>query len=91
MALSALGEVDAAFEAANRLLLFRATGSPGPVTRSDALLAKSTAWRFTPWLFTPPGAPMRADPRFEALCSGIGLTEYWAKRGIRPDYQIATT
>ena len=52
---------------------------------------KSTGWRFAPWMFTPPVAPMRADPRFNALCDGIGLTEYWAKRGIKPDYQLGIT
>jgi hypothetical protein len=80
MVLSALGDVDSAFDFANKLLLFRA----GPAGRP----ARSTAWRFTPWLFTPPVAAMRADPRFIALCDGIGLTEYWDKRRIRPDYVI---
>jgi hypothetical protein len=27
------------------------------------------------WLFTPPCAAMRADPRFGPRCDGIGLTE----------------
>jgi hypothetical protein len=49
---------------------------------------RSTAWRFAPWLFIPPTASLRADPRFNTLCDGIGLTEYWAKRGIKPDYQL---
>jgi tetratricopeptide (TPR) repeat protein len=80
MVLSALGDVDAAYEIANKLLLFRA-GAPGQPSRS-------TAWRFTPWLFTPPVAAMRADPRFVTLCDGIGLTDYWEKRGVRPDYKI---
>ena len=88
--LSALGEVDAGFEAANKFLLFRASTVPGAGSPSGKLLAKSTAWRFTPWLFTPPLAAMRADPRFASLCEGIGMTEYWAKRRIRPDYQIGT-
>ena len=30
---------------------------------------------------------MRADPRFKELCDGTGLTDYWHKRGIQPDYQ----
>jgi len=90
LVLSALGEIDAAFEIANQLLLFRhpvevrAQAGPRPP-------AKSTGWRFAPWLFTPPVAPMRADPRFAALCDGIGLTEYWTKRGITPDYQLGIT
>ena len=91
LTLSALGEVDAAFEAANTLLLFRASAPPATASRSGKLPAKSTAWRFTPWLFTPPVASMRSDPRFSSLCDGIGLTEYWAKRGVKPDYQLAKT
>ena len=47
-----------------------------------------TAWRFTPWLFIPATAAMRADPRLQPICDQAGLTEYWRKRGIKPDYQI---
>ncbi len=89
--LSVLGDVDDAFEIANGLLLFRrpielrsqAPAKPPPI--------RSTGWRFSPWLFTPPLAPLRADPRFKVLCDGIGLTQYWAKRGIKPDYQLGIT
>jgi DNA-binding winged helix-turn-helix (wHTH) protein/tetratricopeptide (TPR) repeat protein len=82
MSLLALGELDAAFEIANNLLLFREPGG-APGSRG------STGWRFTPWLFVPPTAAMRADPRFSQLCDGIGLTEYWRLRGVRPDYLLA--
>ena len=82
MSLSALGDVDGAFEIANELLLFRVPGGP-PSGRQ-----KSTAWRFTPWLFVPPVAAMRADPRFRDLCDGVGLSDYWRKRGVKPDYQL---
>jgi DNA-binding winged helix-turn-helix (wHTH) protein/tetratricopeptide (TPR) repeat protein len=80
MALSALGETDAAFEIANSLFVFQDSHASRPP-------AKSTAWRFTPWLFTPPTAVLRSDPRFGPICKESGLTEYWAKRGIKPDYQ----
>jgi len=84
MALSALGEVDAAFEIANELLVYRPSGtSSGKPER-----AGSNAWPFAPYLFTPPVASMRADPRFSELADGIGLTAYWRGRGIRPDYQL---
>ena len=86
LVLSALGEVEAAFEMANKLLLFKTPG-PGP-QRTDRKWPGSTAWRFTPWLFTPPVSAMRADPRFGELCDGTGLTDYWRKRGIKPDYQL---
>lgn len=86
MALSALGEVDAAFEIANAHFAVRGPTYSRP--QGSRPPVRSTAWRFAPWLFTPPIAPMRADPRFDAICDEIGLTEYWAKRGIRPDYQV---
>jgi hypothetical protein len=34
---------------------------------------------------------MRADPRFLPLCSDIGLGQYWAYRGRRPDYLSAAS
>ncbi|MFL6724883.1 MAG: winged helix-turn-helix domain-containing protein [Sphingomicrobium sp.] len=91
LVLSALGEVDAAFDIANGLLLFRRPAELRPQAPARQAPVKSTGWRSAPWMFTPPVAPMRADPRFNALCDGIGLTEYWAKRGIKPDYQLGIT
>lgn len=85
LALSALNQIDSAFEIANALFAVGAPASPpgrtGPV--------RGTAWRFAPWLFTPPVAAMRADPRFGPLCDAAGLIDYWAKRRVRPDYQLA--
>lgn len=81
LALSALGETDAAYEIVNALFVVPSTGSSGPP-------ARSTAWRFSPWLFTPPTATLRRDSRFIPLCDEIGLTDYWTKRGIKPDYQL---
>jgi hypothetical protein len=45
----------------------------------------------TQWLFTPPVAALRADPRFRDICDGIGLTGYWRRRGLRPDYLLRRT
>jgi DNA-binding winged helix-turn-helix (wHTH) protein/tetratricopeptide (TPR) repeat protein len=84
LTLSALGEIDAAFQIANALFVV-------PSSRGNGPPAKSTAWRFTPWLFTPPTKALRKDPRFVPLCNESGLTEYWAKRGIKPDYQLGIT
>ena len=89
MILSALGEVGSAFDAANGYLLSR-----GPVVRRDDSLAKQelddASTRInTQWLFTPPCAVMRADPRFLPLCDAMGLMEYWRKRGVKPDYMRA--
>lgn len=91
LVLSQLGDVDAAFEVANGLFLYRQSVERRSTQAGKQAPARSDGWRFAPWLFTPPGAAVRADPRFKGLCDGIGLTEYWAKRRIRPDYQLGLT
>lgn len=82
MVMSALGELDTAFEIVNA---FFAVGVSNE-SRDPKAPVKSTAWRFAPWLFIPPVAPMRADPRFQLLVDGIGLSDYWKARRVRPDY-----
>jgi len=86
ISLSALGEVDGAFKAANALFAVSETRKARPGST-----ASSAAWRFAPWMFIPPTAAMRADARFAQLCDGIGLTEYWEKRRVKPDYQMQIT
>jgi DNA-binding winged helix-turn-helix (wHTH) protein len=86
MILSALGDVDGAFEIANGYLLAR-----GPIVRreepgSEAPKQDASARINTQWMFTPPCARLRADTRFQPLCDGIGLTEYWHRRGMQPDF-----
>ena len=86
MVLSALGELDAAFEIANSLFVSGDNSASSP--QVDRPVRKGTAWRFAPWLFTPPVAAMRKDARFLSICDAAGLTDYWSERGIRPDYQL---
>ena len=88
MILAALGQVGSSFDAANGYLLSRGSvvrggNSPSNDGQSDATIRINTQW-----LFTPPCAVMRADARFGALCEGLGLTEYWHKRGVKPDYLL---
>jgi tetratricopeptide (TPR) repeat protein len=90
MTLAALGDLDAAFEITDELFAVSRA-----LERRQSLPARrppvtSTAWRFAPWLFVPPTAPLRADPRFSTLCDEIGLADYWARRGMKPDYQLGT-
>lgn len=84
LALSALGELDAAFDVANGLLLGR-----GPIivrARPDAKEPRvNNGWRNSLGLFTPPAKAMRLDRRFRPLADGLGLTDYWRRRGIGPD------
>ena len=84
MVMSALGDLDTAFAITDK---FFAVGKSNPVQHKSPMAVRSTAWRFAPWLFTPPLAGMRADPRFKMLVDEIGLTAYWNARQIRPDYQ----
>lgn len=87
MILAALGEVDASFAIADGFLLWR-----GKIVRQSEggkEITNDAAWRNgVQWLFTPPCASMRRDPRFLALCNGIGLTEYWRSRSVGPDYLV---
>jgi hypothetical protein len=85
--MSALGQLDTAFDIANGVLLSR-----GPIVLHESATdaAQDAGWRVgTQWMFTPPAAAMRPDARFLPLCDGIGLTDYWRKRGLKPDYQRA--
>lgn len=85
LTLSALGELDAAFDVANGFLLDRGSVIVRP--RPDRKLPRinSAGWRNTYGLFTPPTRAMRLDPRFKGLCDGLGLTDYWRERGVGPD------
>ena len=86
--MSGLGELDTAFDIADGTLLSRGplvpqeqAGAPG--------VTESAGWRVnTQWMWTPPVAAMRADPRFLPLCDSIGLAGYWRRRGVKPDYQL---
>ena len=81
MVMSQLDDVDTAFDVTNAYFAVASAGEKGSTAR-----VKSTAWRFAPWLFTPPIAAMRADPRFDTLVEQIGLKDYWRMHGVRPDY-----
>ena len=87
--MSALRELDTAFDIANGWLLSR-----GPLVPKEkpgtAEASENAFWRIgTQWMWVPPVGPMRADRRFLPLCEGIGLTDYWRQRGVKPDYMRA--
>ena len=88
MILSQLRDLDGAFAIADGSLLGRGriirTEQPG----SRAAIEAASDRVNMQWMFTPPCAPLRADPRFGPLCDGIGLTDYWRRRGVQPDYRL---
>lgn len=88
MVLSQLGDVDTAFDVINALLM-----SKGPLVANrmivpHSFVANSPSWCRTQWLFLPPLAAVRADPRFEPLCEEIGLARYWRQRRLGPDLRV---
>jgi DNA-binding winged helix-turn-helix (wHTH) protein/tetratricopeptide (TPR) repeat protein len=85
MVLSALGDIDAAFAVAEGYFLRRGPTVGSLWTGAGQMPVNDHRWRRNMMLWTPPTARMRADPRFKRLCEGIGLTDYWRRRGIRPE------
>ncbi|MES2905407.1 MAG: hypothetical protein V4696_14580, partial [Pseudomonadota bacterium] len=86
MLLNLMGSIDAAFALAEAYYLER-----GPIMAA-------TRWsegqpfvfdqrrRKTNMLFTPISATMQRDPRFLPLMNDMGLTDYWKRRGVLPDF-----
>lgn len=89
MILARLGELDAAFEAANGYLLRRG-GHIGALGHSPLQPSvNDQRHRKTMQLFIPPTAPMRADARFAELAEQMGMASYWRKSIRGPDYLAA--
>lgn len=47
--------------------------------------------RMTQFLFLPPLAGVRAQPRFATIVRDSGLAAYWRASGHRPDYLAGAT
>jgi hypothetical protein len=84
MLLGALGLADDAFAVTEGFLLWR--GKLVSTSQGASRQVDDYSRRMTQWMFTPPLAAMRADPRFAKLCDDFGLTAYWRARGVKPDY-----
>ena len=88
MLLAALGDVEGGFTIAEGALLGRGPIIPRERPGTNAAGQEAIDRTNMQWLFTPPCVVMRRDARFGPLCDGIGLTEYWRRRGVEPDYRL---
>ncbi|WP_420141505.1 winged helix-turn-helix domain-containing protein [Sphingomonas sp.] len=85
--LSELGRLDAAFDIARRYF-FMGDAVATRVRYSHEQGAYSDRSRLnTRFLFTPPTANLRADPRFAAMVTYLGLDDYWQRSATQPDFR----
>ena len=79
---AALGQADLTFEALDAYFFGK-----GPMAGAAPAAIGPYTRRYTSFLFTPPMAPLRSDPRFTALTAAIGLDDYWRATNSAPDYR----
>lgn len=86
MLLNLMGAIDKAFELSRAYYL-----EEGPIIaamewRPGQPIVPDQRRRKTNMLFTPTAAAMQRDPRFLPLMRQMGLTDYWDRRHILPDF-----
>jgi DNA-binding winged helix-turn-helix (wHTH) protein/tetratricopeptide (TPR) repeat protein len=86
MLLNLMGATDDAFELARAYYL-----EEGPIIaamewRPGQPIVPDQRRRKTNMLFTPTASAMQKDPRFLPLMEQMGLTDYWKRRGVVPDF-----
>jgi DNA-binding winged helix-turn-helix (wHTH) protein/tetratricopeptide (TPR) repeat protein len=86
MILSGLGRLDDAFTVANGYLLRRGPDVMPLRPTPTQPVVNDQSHRKTQILFIPVTAALRDDPRFEDICRGCGLIDYWRKSGHRADF-----
>lgn len=86
MLLNLMGSVDAAFALAEAYYLERGPILAATKWREGQPIVFDQRRRKTNMLFTPIAAKMQRDPRFLPLMKDIGLTDYWNRRGVAPDF-----
>lgn len=88
MLLNLVGSVDAAFALAEGYYLERGPIIAATQWREGQPFVFDQRRRKTNMMFTPMAKPMQRDPRFLPLMKEIGLTDYWDRRGVRPDFLV---
>lgn len=86
MVLSALGRLDEAFTVANGYMLRRGPSLMPLSPRPGQAGMTDERRRHSQLFFIPVTAPLRADPRFLALCRDCGLVDYWRQSGHWADF-----
>lgn len=86
MLLNVMGALDQAFDLAQAYYLERGPLIAALDWRPGQPVVPDQRRRKTNMIFTPLAAPMQQDPRFMPLMEEIGLADYWARRGIAPDF-----
>ena len=86
MLLNLMGAVDHAFKLAQAYYLEEGPLIPAMSWRVGQPFVPDQRRRKTNMIFTPVAMPMQRDPRFMPLMQQIGLTDYWDKRGVTPDF-----
>jgi hypothetical protein len=81
-----MGATDDAFELARAYYL-----EEGPIIaamewRPGQPIVPDQRRRKTNMLFTPTASAMQKDSRFLPLMEQMGLTDYWKRRGVVPDF-----
>ena len=86
MLLNLMGAIDTAFDLARAYYLERGPIIAAMQWRPGQPTVHDQRRRKTNMLFTPTAAAMQRDNRFMPLMEAMGLSEYWDRRGILPDF-----
>lgn len=89
MLLNLIGAIDAAFDLARAYYLEQGPIIAAMQWRPGQPIVHDQRRRKTNMLFTPTAAAMQRDPRFPPLMEAMGLSEYWDRRGILPDFLVS--
>lgn len=89
MLLNLMGATDDAFELARAYYLEQGPIIAAMEWRPGQPIVPDQRRRKTNMLFTPTAAAMQKDPRFLPLMKEMGVTDYWDRRGVVPDFLAA--